>query len=75
MISYLRGSPISRSDESVVVDVKGVGYELFCSKSTLGEVEDKKEVSLFAYTHVREDSIQLFGFSSMMEKNPFSLID
>ena len=71
MISYLRGSPILRGDESWVIDVKGVGYELFCSKNTLDWIEGQKEVSIFAYTYVREDSLQLFGFSSMVEKKLF----
>lgn len=71
MISYLRGNPLSISNESLIIDVRGVGYELFCSKNTLEEVEGKKELSLFVYTHLRENSIQLFGFLSLLEKRLF----
>ena len=71
MIGYLRGNPVSRGEDSFVIDVKGVGYELFCSQNTLDGVEDQKEISIFVYTHVREDNIQLFGFSSMVEKKLF----
>ena len=71
MISYLKGILIAKGEENFTLDVKGVGYELFCSKQTLEVVDEKKEVAFFVYTHVREDMIQLFGFSSMLEKQLF----
>ena len=67
----MRGSPIARGEESFTLDVKGVGYEVFCSKLTLENVSEQKELSIFVYTHVRQDIIQLFGFSSMLEKKLF----
>ena len=71
MISYLKGSPISIGEENFVLDVKGVGYEIFCSRFTLEKVEEKREFSIFVHTHVRQDAIQLFGFTSMLEKKLF----
>ncbi len=71
VISYLRGNPISKNHESCIIDVKGVGYELFCSQGTLDSLTEQKEVSIFAYTHVRPEIIHLFGFASLMEKKLF----
>lgn len=71
MISYLKGHPISVGEESFILDVKGVGYEVFSSRQTLDEIEGQGEQSVFVYTHVRQDTIQLFGFVSMLEKKLF----
>lgn len=71
MIAYIEGSLLFVSDASVVVNVAGVGYELTCSQSTIDDLYGKDKVRLFAYTNVREDAIQLFGFSTQNEKSLF----
>lgn len=70
MIAYLSGKLLEKSANSVIVDVGGVGYEVAIPLSTfyeLGEVGE--DVQLRIYTHVREDVIQLFGFSSERERS------
>lgn len=70
MIAYLSGKLLEKSANSVIVDVGGVGYDVSIPLSTfyeLGEVGD--DVQLRIYTHVREDAIQLFGFSSERERS------
>ena len=70
MIAYLSGKLLEKNANSVIVDVGGVGYDVSIPLSTfyeLGEVGD--EVQLRIYTHVREDAIQLFGFSSERERS------
>ena len=70
MIAYLSGKLLEKSANSVIVDVGGVGYDVSIPLSTfyeLGEVGD--DVQLRIYTHVREDAIQLFGFSSERERD------
>lgn len=73
MIGYLKGFCLSLDSESVVVDVHGVGYEVFCSLSTLAELSTRpaEPCVFWVYTHVREDQLQLFGFLSKEEKNLF----
>jgi holliday junction DNA helicase RuvA len=71
MIAYIEGSLLSVVDAGIIVNVSGVGYELLCSQSTLDDVVGKSQVKLFVYTNVKEDAIQLFGFSSMNEKAMF----
>lgn len=71
MIGYLRGRVFERGEDVLVLDVAGVGYELQCSSNTLDAVFGRDEVELHVQTHVREDAITLFGFSSKMEKEMF----
>ncbi|MCX7978838.1 MAG: Holliday junction branch migration protein RuvA, partial [Bdellovibrionaceae bacterium] len=73
MIGWLRGRVLECGTESILLDVQGVGYEILASANTLAEVEARRgrEVSLWIHTHIREDALQLFGFSSKNEKELF----
>ena len=73
MIAAIRGEIFSLQQDSVVMMANGIGYELFCSSSTLSELlpHQQKAVTLYAYTHVTQDSLQLFGFSTQEEKQLF----
>jgi Holliday junction DNA helicase RuvA len=73
MIGYLRGKLIDLSTETALLDVAGVGYEVLASTSTLSDISPflHKEITLWIYTHVREDTLQLFAFHSKNEKALF----
>ena len=71
MIGKLRGKIDAIGEAHAIVDVNGVGYEVQCSARTLRNVELGQEVSLTIDTHVREDSIRLFGFQSEIERSWF----
>ncbi len=72
MIGSLRGRLISRRPDNVVVEVHGVGYVVQVPIPTLaGLPEEGGEVFLHIHTHVREDSLSLFGFASEAEKRIF----
>lgn len=71
MISFLRGEVIELNNEKITLDVGGVGYEIFCSLNTIKEISLASGISLFIQTHVREDAIVLFGFSTSVEKELF----
>ena len=62
---------MSLASDSILINAGGVGYELACSKNTLGDIVESEIASLFVHTHVREDCISLFGFSSKSEKQLF----
>lgn len=70
MIGYLKGTPIRLRPESVLLDVGGVGYALSIPLSTyyLLERHEPGPVALFVHTHVREDDLSLYGFSTEREK-------
>jgi holliday junction DNA helicase RuvA len=71
MIGYLHGTVKWIEAQSLVIDVQGVGYEVTCSTNTLAEIPEGKPATLWIYTHVREDVILLFGFTSHVEKKLF----
>jgi len=71
MIAYLQGQVIPQDSDSVIINVRGVGYELLVSASTLGELTGVLNAQVWVYTHVREDALQLFGFASKAEKEMF----
>jgi Holliday junction DNA helicase RuvA len=73
MIGYLKGNCLSLDQESVIVDVHGIGYEIYCSLNTLAELSTRvaEPCTFWIYTHVREDQLQLFGFLTKEEKNLF----
>lgn len=69
MIAYLSGKILEKHTNTVIVDVGGVGYEVFIPLSTFYELGDAgSDVQLRIYTSVREDAIQLFGFKTAREK-------
>ncbi|TYO97945.1 Holliday junction branch migration protein RuvA [Desulfallas thermosapovorans] len=76
MIAFLRGAVAGVENETVVLDVHGVGYKVnvtaACAASLAGQVD--KEVFLHTHMIVREDDMQLYGFFSADEINVFLLL-
>ncbi len=72
MIAKLRGRLDSTGEDWAVVDVGGVGYLLFCAARTLAALPGPGEmVELAVETHVREDHIHLYGFTSNADREVF----
>lgn len=72
MIALLRGILVEKSPNQAVVDAGGVGYDVTIPVSTYTALpEVGSEVRLRIHTHVREDAIALFGFTSVEEKQVF----
>ncbi len=71
MISRLRGIPTGRSAEGLVLDVGGVGYLVAATPSALRQADVGSEVTLETYLHVREDTLQLYGFADARERELF----
>src|SRR5579872_5886082 len=75
MIGKLKGVVDSYGEESIILDVNGVGYLVHCSTRTLQELPGVGEpATLSIETHVREDQIRLFGFSTGIEREWFRLL-
>ncbi len=75
MIAQLRGLLVSKDPGQIVIDVNGVGYQVFVPLSTFYQLpEIHQEVRLCVYTHVREDAIQLYGFHTPEERITFELL-
>ncbi len=75
MIAHLKGQLIQKSPVSLVVDVQGVGYEVFIPLTVYYELpECGTTVSLYIHTRIREDSLKLFGFIKEADKQMFELL-
>ncbi len=75
MIAHLQGKIIKKAIESIIVDVGGVGYEVFVPLSTYYNLPDiHQTVSLNIHTYLRDDAITLYGFSTSIEKGVFNLL-
>lgn len=71
MIGYLQGALKHLDASRAMVVTNGVGYEVHISLQTYYKLEGQHEVALDIYTHVREDTLALYGFASGEEKFAF----
>jgi holliday junction DNA helicase RuvA len=74
MIGKLKGIVDAVGEGHAIVDVGGVGYEVQASARTLRTLQVGQPVTLAIETHVREDAIRLFGFTSEVERAWFRLL-
>ena len=75
MIAHLTGTLLAKQATSVILDVGGVGYEVTIPVTTFYGMEDEgAQVRLRIHTHVREDTLQLFGFRTARERELFQLL-
>ena len=75
MIASVRGKLIYSDNISAVVECGGVGFKCFITKSTLARLPKRgEEVMLYTYLAVREDALDLYGFSDSDELAAFKLI-
>ena len=75
MIGFLTGKIIIKKPTQVLLDVDGVGYIVSISINTFDKLPDENEAaSVFTYLNVKEDSLDLFGFNTMAEKEMFEML-
>ena len=75
MIGRLTGRLAARATDHVLLDVGGVGYLVHIPLSTFYELpETENPASLWIHTHVREDTLALYGFLSERERSLFQLL-
>ena len=68
MIAHVRGAVAEKFNGSVIVDVHGVGYEIKVATNDYEGALLDKDVKFYTYHHIREQSQELFGFSSLAAK-------
>lgn len=72
MYYYIKGTLVQKSDNYIVVDANGVGYMIYTSLNSMQNTgEIGKKITIYTYLHVREDVMDLFGFTTIEEKNMF----
>ena len=75
MIAQLRGTIVRTDDQQTILDVQGVGYAINISGRTQGQLGAMAgEVTLLTEMQVREDSMTLFGFLDLAERDAFRLL-
>ena len=69
MIAHLTGKLTHKSPVAIIIDVNGVGYQVFVPLSTFYALPElESEISLGIHTHMREEALKLFGFYTIDEK-------
>ncbi|MBI4079481.1 MAG: Holliday junction branch migration protein RuvA [Candidatus Levybacteria bacterium] len=71
MIGYLDGIVAVIDGGNAIVDVNGVGYKVLVATDTLSKVRTGEKVKLFIHTHVREDTLDLYGFFDHLDLKLF----
>ncbi|HTO25975.1 MAG TPA: Holliday junction branch migration protein RuvA [Gaiellaceae bacterium] len=71
MIARLRGTPVGSTPDGLVIDVGGVGYLVAATPSAVRRADGADEVVVETYLHVREDTMQLYGFADRAERELF----
>ena len=75
MIAYLHGTLAVKNNSGIIIDVDGVGYFVQVSAKSLQALPNVGEsVQVYTYLQVKEDSLSLFGFTQMQEKEMFELL-
>lgn len=71
MIGYLKGKVLGLTLESALLEVNGVGYEVFCSGAAFSRLSRGEEGEVYTSMQVKEDGISLYGFADLKEKELF----
>lgn len=72
MIGFLNGEVIIRDGQHLIIETSGIGYKVFVPKDVLSKTNlQNSKLKLFIYTHVREDTLQLFGFQELSDLKLF----
>ena len=76
MISMLTGHISHKSSKYIIIDVSGVGYKVFTTTDNILNIgkNSKDKITLWTYLAVRENAMDLYGFSSVSELNFFELL-
>lgn len=75
MIAYIEeGLIIHKTEKFLIIKKKGIGYRINVSSLLINELKLEDEVSLWIYTAVRENAIDLYGFQTIQEMNFFELL-
>jgi Holliday junction DNA helicase RuvA len=74
MIAHVSGVIVEKFGSSVIVDVHGIGYEIQLATGDFDNTEVESSAKFYTYHHIREQSQELFGFSSLIAKKLFELL-
>lgn len=74
MIGRIAGQVVYKGEDHALIDVRGVGYVVYCTDRVLAGLAPGEAAALFTDLMVREDLLQLYGFPTLVEKEWFRLL-
>lgn len=75
MFAFIKGELISMTEEGIVLENNGLGYEISVPMSVMNQLPSTgKEIKIFTYLYVREDALKLYGFLTKDDLNVFKLL-
>jgi Holliday junction DNA helicase RuvA len=74
MITYLRGQVLAKKQEAIIVQVSGIGYEVFVNQNFYAQVKIGDSIEVYTHQYVREDTLSLYGFRNLEELELFELL-
>lgn len=74
MISFLKGIVTSKTINSAILDISGVGYQVLGTVDFISSLPQGREAAVFTYLYVREDQLTLYGFKTQDELEFFKLL-
>ena len=74
MIGSLKGKVDYKTGQYIILDVSGVGFKVHTSAEIISSDNLNKELKLFVHTHVKDDALDLYGFSSIEQLQLFELL-
>jgi len=74
MITQLKGQLIEKYPTHLVIDCKGVGYEVNISLHTFGQLKNQDNIKIYTHLQIREDAHLLYGFITEIERAVFRLL-
>jgi Holliday junction DNA helicase RuvA len=74
MIAYLRGQIINKANNYLIVEVSGLGYQVFVGENLFNELKKNTAVELYTYHQVREEASDLYGFKKLSDLELFELL-
>ena len=74
MIYQVSGNLIAKHKDFVVIEVSGIGFKITSTTNTINTIKLEQKILLHTYLHVREDTLDLYGFHSTLEREVFLLL-
>lgn len=74
MIAHVAGEVVEKTDNALIVDVHGLGYEVLVAAGDFEAARLGEHIKLYTHDHLRENAHELFGFSQLAAKRLFELL-
>lgn len=74
MIGSIRGKVLLKTEKFLIVEAGGVGYKVNMTQEAIASCHNDSEIFIWTYTHIREDSMELYGFKDREELGFFEML-